>query len=102
MRTILDDVNPVGIRPQFKRVIQQLHRGKELEKMRYMGQYYLLSLDGTGYFKSEKVHCVNCLGKYYKRSGKTIYEHQLLSGAIVHPERREVIPVAPGALQISR
>jgi hypothetical protein len=95
MRTILDGVKPVDIRPLFKRVVQQLQRGKELEKMRYMGQYYLLSLDGTGYFQSEKVHCDNCLEKHYKRSGKTVYSHQLLGGAIVHPERREVIPVAP-------
>jgi len=95
MRTILDDVDPEGIRPLFKRVLQQLQRGKELEKMRYMGQYYLLTLDGTGYFKSKKVHCVNCLEKYYKRSGKTTYTHQMLGGAIVHPERREVIPLAP-------
>jgi hypothetical protein len=95
MRIILDDVNPEGIRPLFKRVFQQLQRGKELEKMKYMGQYYLLSLDGTGYFKSEKVHCANCLEKHYKRSEKTIYTHQMLGGAIVHPERREVIPLAP-------
>lgn len=95
MRTILDRVNPADIRPLFKRVVQQLQRGKELEKMRYMGQYYLLSLDGTGYFKSEKVHCANCLEKHYKSSGKTVYSHQMLGGAIVHPARREVIPVAP-------
>jgi hypothetical protein len=94
MRTILDGVNPEGLRPLFKRVFQQLQRGKELEKMRYMGRYYLASLDGTGYFKSEKVHCENCLEKHYQRSGKTIYTHQMLGGAIVHPERREVIPLA--------
>jgi hypothetical protein len=95
MRTILDDVNPEGIRPLFKNVLQQLQRGKALEKMRYMGRYYLASLDGTGYFKSEKVHCENCLEKTYQRSGKTIYTHQMLGGAIVHPERRAVIPLAP-------
>lgn len=95
MRTILDGVDPEGIRPLFKRVFQQVQRGKELEKMRYMGRYYLASLDGTGYFKSEQVHCENCLEKTYQRSGKTIYTHQMLGGAIVHPERREVIPLAP-------
>ncbi len=95
MRTILDGVTPEGIRPSFKRVFQQLQRGKVLEKMRYMGQYYLVLLDGTGYFKSEKVHCANCLEKYYKRSGKTIYTHQMLGGVIAHPKRREVIPLAP-------
>lgn len=95
MRTILDQVNPENIRPLFKQLVQQLQRGKELEKMQYMGKYYILSIDGTGYFKSEKVHCANCLEKHYKKSGKTSYAHQLLGGAIVHPERREVIPLAP-------
>ena len=95
MRTILDGVNPEAVRPVYKRVIQSLQRGKALEKMVFMGRYYLLSLDGTGYFQSEKVHCANCLEKHYKRSGKTTYSHQMLGGAIVHPERREVIPVAP-------
>ena len=95
MRKILDGVNPEEIRPLFKSVVQQLQRGKELEKMKYMGKYYLVSLDGTGYFKSEKVHCDNCLEKYYKKSGKTIYSHQMLGGAIVHPDRKEVIPLAP-------
>lgn len=95
MRTILDGVNPEAVRPAYKRVFQSLQRGKVLEKMVFMGGYYLLSLDGTGYFQSEKVHCANCLEKHYKRSGKTIYSHQMLGGAIVHPERREVIPVAP-------
>ena len=85
LRTILDEVDPEALRPLFKRVVQQLQRGKELEKMRFMGRYYLLSLDGTGYFKSETVHCANCLEKQYKRSGKTVYSHQLLGGAIVHP-----------------
>jgi hypothetical protein len=95
MRTILDEVDPEGIRPIYKRLLQTLQRGKELEKMRYMGKYYLLTLDGTGYFMSEKVHCGNCLEKYYKRSGKIVYTHQLLGGAIVHPEQREAIPLAP-------
>ena len=95
MRTILDGVNPESIRPQFKQIVGQLQRGKELEKMRYLGQYYLLSVDGTEHFTSETIHCANCLEKHYKRSGKTRYSHQLLGGAIVHPARREVIPLAP-------
>lgn len=95
MRTILDGVNPEAIRPIYKKVLQSLQRGKVLENMLFMGKYYLLSLDGTGYFQSEKIHCADCLEKYYKRSGKTIYAHQMLGGAIVHPDQQAVIPVAP-------
>ena len=44
MRTILDEVNPATLRPLYKRVFSQLQRGKVLEKMTFMGRYYLLSL----------------------------------------------------------
>lgn len=95
MRTILDGVNPEATRPIYKKVFQSLQRGKVLEKMLFMGKYYLLSVDGTEYFQSEKIHCVDCLEKHYKRSGKTIYAHQMLGGAIVHPDQQAVIPVTP-------
>ena len=95
MRTILDGVDPAGLRPIFKKLFWELQRGKVLEKMVYMDGYYLLSLDGIGYFQSEGVHCDDCLEKHYKRTGKTTYAHQLLAGAIVHPDMREVIPLAP-------
>ena len=44
MRTILDAVNPAALRPLYKRVFSQLQQGKVLEKMTFMGRYYLLSL----------------------------------------------------------
>ena len=94
MRTTLDDVDPEDLRPSFKDVFRQLQRGKVLEKMVFLGGY-LVSLDGTGYFSSKKVHCSGCLEKRNAKTGEIIYSHQLLGGAIVHPERREVIPLAP-------
>lgn len=94
MRTTLDDVDPEDLRPSFKDVFRQLQRGKVLEKMVFLGGY-LVSLDGTGYFSSKKVHCSSCLEKRNAKTGEITYSHQLLGGAIVHPERREVIPLAP-------
>lgn len=94
MRAILDEVEPDELRVVFKDVIQQLQRGKELEKMAYLGGY-LVSLDGTLYFTSKTVHCANCLERENKRTGEVTYSHQALGAAIVHPERREVIPLPP-------
>jgi hypothetical protein len=95
MRTILDEVNPEALRPSYKRVFSQLQRGKALEKMRFMGYYYLLSLDGTGYFSSKKVHCASCLERKNGRTGEVTYSHQLLGAAIVHPDHKEVLPLMP-------
>ena len=94
MRTILDEVNPETLRPLYKRVFSQLQRGKVLERMTFMGRYYLLSLDGTGYFSSQTVHCDACLKKTSK-DGTVTYSHQMLGAAIVHPDQKEVIPLAP-------
>ena len=98
MRAILDEVNPDDIRSIFGSVFKPLQRGKALEKMRFMGRYYLVSLDGTGYFTSKEVHCNACLQRKNKRTGEISYSHQMLGAAIVHPDRKEVVPLAPEAI----
>ncbi len=95
MRTSLDEVDPSEIKPLYKDVFQELERGKELEKFVFMEGYYLLTVDGTGYYSSKKVYCENCLKKVHKKTDEVTYYHQILGGAIVHPERKEVIPLAP-------
>jgi len=95
MRAILDNVAPVGIRPVFKSIHRQLGRSKELRKFVFLGGSYLVSLDGTGYFRSKKIHCSSCLQKVNKKTGEVTYHHQLLGGVIIHPNCREVIPLMP-------
>ena len=57
MREILDPVSPESLRPLFKSVFGQLQRGKALESMMFLDDYYLLALDGTEYFSSKPIHC---------------------------------------------
>ncbi len=95
MRTILDKVEPGDIRSLFKAVFRQMQRGKVLERMVYMAGHYLLSLDGTGYFTSKKVHCASCLQRVSSKTGEITYAHQLLGAALVHPDQKGVIPLAP-------
>jgi len=94
LRTILDSVDPESLRPLFKDVFRQLQRGKALEPFVFYEGCYLLSLDGTGYFSSSKIHCPSCMQKTSK-SGKVTYYHQMLGAAIVHPDHKEVIPLMP-------
>jgi hypothetical protein len=94
MRVILDEVEPESLRPVFKDVFRDLQRGKVLEPYQMMGKYYLLSLDGSGYFSSEQIHCPNCLVKKL-RNGEISYHHQMLGAAIVHPELKTAIPLMP-------
>jgi hypothetical protein len=95
MRTSLDEVEPAEIKSLYKDVFRELQRGKEMEKFVFIEGCYLLTVDGTGYFSSNKVHCENCLEKVREKTGEVTYYHQMLGGAIVHPDRKEVIPLAP-------
>jgi hypothetical protein len=94
MRECLDLVEPSDLRPIFKDIFSSLQRDKILENYVYLDEGYILSLDGTGYFSSNEVHCENCCEKHYS-NGKVTYYHQMLAGSIVHPERRQVIPLFP-------
>ena len=95
MRTILDEVYPEQLRAAFKQPIRQLQRGKVLERMVFFEGCYLLSLDGTGFFSSKKLHADFCLEKVNKKTGEVTYYLQMLGAAIVHPDFKEVIPLAP-------
>src|SRR5436190_16042294 len=75
-------------------VFRCLQRGKALEDFVYLNGHYLISLDGTGYFSSSKIKCSSCLVKNH-RNGAVTYSHQMLGAALVHPDHKEVIPLAP-------
>jgi len=93
LRERLDEVEPEAIRPAFIALHQQLQRQKVLQDYNYLGGL-LLSIDGTGQFSSNTIHCPECCER--KRSdGHTEYYHQLLGAAIVHPDKRQVLPLFP-------
>jgi hypothetical protein len=94
MRAIVDPVAPDQLRPLFGDVFRCLQRGKALEPFVYLDGYYLVSLDGTTYFSSTKVHCASCLEKHHRGGGVT-YSHQMLGATLVHPDLKEVLPLAP-------
>jgi hypothetical protein len=67
MRTILDPVPSDELHSSHNTVFNALQRGKALEKMRHLEEGYLMPMDGTGYFSSEKLFSDQCLQK--KTSG---------------------------------
>lgn len=94
MRERLDVVDPQSLRGAFKAIFADAQRGKALESYQYLDGKYLLSLDGTGHFCSGAIHCENCCVKE-SGNGQATYYHQMLAAVIVHPDQRQVIPLAP-------
>jgi hypothetical protein len=56
---------------------------------------YLLSLDGTGYFSSETIHCKNCLTKTDEKTGKATYYHSAITPVLVKPGEKHVLSLPP-------
>ncbi len=94
MRDILDPVKPQDLHSAYNTAIQYTIESGTLDYYRYFRGHYLVSVDGTGYFSSSKIHCEECAVKT-TRNGETLYYHQLLAGAIVHPDKKQVIPLIP-------
>lgn len=94
LRERLDILSPENFRRPFRTIFAFLQRGKVLERYKYFNKYYLISIDGTGQYSSSKVRCKNCCEKHH-RSGEVTYYHQMLGAAVVHPDERIVIPLAP-------
>jgi len=97
-REILAPLDPEHLRPTFGDVFRQLPRGQAMDPFAFYPGCYLLSLDGTGYFSSQQIHCPSCQVKEHK-NGTVTYEHQMLAAVIVHPDLKEVIPLAPEPIQ---
>jgi len=96
-REVLDDVEPKLLNKSFKSIISAVQRGKELEPFRFIDGSYILSIDGTGYFFSDRIHCDRCCEKKH-RDGSVSYYHQMLGAVLVHPDQRCVLPLVPEAI----
>lgn len=94
LRERLDEVDPVLIRPAFKKIFACFQRGKGLEEFEFWNGHVLISADGTGQFSSSKVSCPQCCVKKLKNGTETYY-HQMFGACIVHPDKKNVIPLCP-------
>ena len=98
LRERLDEVNPEHLRPAFKKLFASFQRGKGLEAFEYLDGHVLISGDGTGQFSSGKVSCPQCCTKQYQ-NGSTSYYHQMFGVCVVHPDKKNVIPLCPELIQ---
>ena len=94
MRERLDEVDPKDVRPIFKKIFSRFQRAKGLEEYAYLQEHVLISIDGTGHFSSGNVSCPHCCQKRHSDGSKTYY-HQMLGACLVHPDKKNVIPLCP-------
>ena len=99
-RHIIDNIDFEDTVKIFPLLVKILQQSKYLEKFKFFDGYFLLSIDATQYFASNKNNCNQCLNQ--KNSDGTIhYFHKLLCATIVHPHIKEVIPLLIEPIQNS-
>ncbi len=100
LREVLDNIPSEEIAPVFKELFGRLRRHKHLEGYAILPNVLMCTIDGTQYHSSKQVFCEQCLHKEHKNGEKT-YSHAVLQGAIMHPDKKQVVPVMPEAIQNS-
>jgi hypothetical protein len=95
LRTRLDAVDPKFLCSPFHTLLGKLERGGLMEPFTFLNGCYLMALDGTNRFRSDRLQSQACLVKTDKKSGKKTYYQQLLQGALIHPDHKEVLPLPP-------
>jgi hypothetical protein len=94
MRNIIDSIPGDNLAPVFKTYLTKLQRDNILKKYRFIGNKYLVTLDGTQYFSSKTIHCDSCLTQVSKTGIKT-YSHKVVQSAVINPSIKQVLPLMP-------
>ena len=98
LRDVLDQCPLDPLQKVFADFFYHLQRSKQLEAYQFINGMYLMPVDGSQYFSSEKISCPSCLTTTSKK-GVVRYHHSILQAVIVHPDNKQVIPLAPEAIQ---
>jgi hypothetical protein len=94
IRSLLDPITPRYLSPVFADILQGLLQSGHLDRFRVLGGQLLISLDGTQYFSSKKIHCPNCQHRTSAK-GETTYYHTAITPVIVAPNQAQVISLVP-------
>jgi hypothetical protein len=102
MRSIVDEVEPQRLKEIFPAILKWIQSRKLLKPYEFFNHkgsdYYLTSVDGTGFFSSNEINCDACLTRKSSKNEKITYHHQMLTSAVIHPNLKTVIPLAPEAI----
>lgn len=94
IRTILDAVQPECLYGIFESVVGRMDEAGILKEFRSLGNDLVVALDGTEYYRSERLHCPQCHVAHHS-NGRISYHHSLITPAIVKAGRKDVIVLSP-------
>ena len=91
---LLDGVPTAHFDARFHDLAADLDARGALAPVRRLDGRVLVALDGTGFFRSRKVHCDNCPTRK-RADGGVEYFHQMLAANVVAPGQAQSLPLPP-------
>ena len=98
IRNLLDPVPPETLFPLMAAISDELYRDGYLEPFRSINRTFLIALDGTDFFSSEKLSCPCCTQTTLK-NGKTLNRHIAVTPVLVAPDQKAVVALPPHFVQ---
>lgn len=99
MKTIIDGLSPLEVGDVFDDFHLRINGAKLLGKFRFLDGRYLVLIDGSDYFGSDKCCCPNCLQTEHA-DGTVRFHHKILQMVLAKPGLKQVIPF--GAEEVCR
>ena len=94
IRAMLDPVDPSHLQPCFDACLAALREHGGIESFQRLGGRCLIALDGTEYFRSQKLGCPHCLTRK-RANGATERYHSMLAATLVAPGHTMTVPFMP-------
>jgi hypothetical protein len=93
IRNLLDAIDPAYLGEAYWSIYEHLEAKGHLEAYESVAGTRLVSLDGSQYFSSQKIHCEQC--KKVEKEEHVHYSHGVLLAVLSAPEQKEVICLEP-------
>ena len=94
IKNVLDQIAATVLFPLFHRIYLALLERGHLEKFKVLDGQFLVSLDGSEYFSSNRICCEQCSTRTH-RNGRVSYSHSAVLPVLVAPGIEHVISLAP-------
>jgi hypothetical protein len=94
IRNLLDPVPPETLFPLMATIGDELHSQGYLEAFRSINATFLIALDGTDFFSSEKISCP-CCSQSKLKNGTILYRHIAVTPTLVAPGQKSVLALPP-------
>lgn len=91
-RRLIDPIDPERIQEANTLAIRKFQRTRDWKKFHSLSGRCAVLIDGTEFFRSENVHCPQCL-EFHHKEGGIDFAHQAVEAILVALPQTEVIPL---------